>query len=117
MKRIITLLSLALLVGISLQAGIKERLAERLPAINKLKDALIIGEDNKGYLAVKEEIAEADQKIVDAENTDRKKIYEMLAKRTKVSVEKMQTRRAAQIAEKSKKGIWLQKPDGTWYKK
>ena len=117
MKKIITLISLALLIGTSLQAGIKERLAKRLPAINKMKEALIIGEDNKGYLAVKGEITESDKKIVDAENADRKKIYEMLAKKTKASVEKIQTRRAAQIAEKSKKGIWLQKPDGTWYKK
>ena len=117
MKKILTLLALFVLIGVSMQAGIKERLAERLPALNKLKAGLLIGEDNKGYLAVKGKISEADKKIVDAENTDRKKIYEMLAKRTKVSVEKMQTRRATQIAEKSKKGIWLQKADGTWYKK
>ena len=100
-----------------MRAGIKNRIAERLPVINKLKEALVIGEDNKGYLAVKGKISEADKKIVDAENADRKKIYKMLAEKTKVSVEKVQSRRAEQIARKSKKGIWLQKADGIWYKK
>jgi len=117
MKKIITLLSIALLVGTSSHAGIKARLAERLPAINKLKEALVIGEDNKGYLSVRGKISAADKKIVDAENVDRKKIYEMLAKKTNVTVKKMQSRRAEQIAQKSKKGIWLQKADGTWYRK
>lgn len=117
MKRIFIFLAMALLTCVSLQAGIKERLAERLPTINKLKEALVVGEDNKGYLSVKGKISDVDQKTVDAENADRKEIYEMLASKTGASIEKVQTRRAEQIAQKSKKGIWLQKADGSWYKK
>ena len=115
--RKITLLTMFLLIVASLQADIKERLAKRLPGITKLKAALVIGEDNKGYLAIRGEISVEDKKIVDAENADRRKIYEMLAKKTDVAVEKVQSRRAEQIAGKSKKGIWLQKTVGTWYKK
>lgn len=117
MSKILTIISIALFMGVAVQAGIKERLAERLPAINKMKEALAIGEDKNGYLAVKGTVSAVDQKIIDAENADRKKIYEMLAKKTGASVDKVQARRAAQIADKSKKGLWLQKPDGTWYKK
>lgn len=116
MKKILAILLVVLFVGIA-NGGIKERLTQRLPAINKMKAALVIGEDKQGYLAVKGNLSASDQKIVDAENADRKKIYQMLAKKTGASVDKVEARRAAQIAEKSKKGIWLQKSDGSWYKK
>ena len=107
------------LVGIfSLNAGIKDRFAARLPKINKLKEALIIGENNKGYLEIRDKtISPDDKKIIEEENADRKKVYEMLARKTGVSMDIVEKRRALKIAEKSKKGIWLQKPDGTWYKK
>jgi uncharacterized protein YdbL (DUF1318 family) len=97
--------------------GIKERLAKRLPAINKMKEEGLIGENNKGYLEARKETSDANKKIIDAENIDRKKIYQMLAKKTGQTVEVIASRRALQIAEKTKAGVWLQKPDGTWYKK
>ena len=106
-----------LLAGVTLLSDVRERMAERLPAINKLKEALAVGEDNKGYLAVKGDLNDADKKLVDEENADRKEVYELLAKQTNTSVDVVQSRRAAQIAERSKPGIWLQKPDGEWYKK
>lgn len=117
MKNPIILTLVFMFLGSMIYADAKERMAERLPTINKLKEALIIGEDNKGYLAVKGKITPEDQKTVDAENADRQNIYEMLASKTGASVEKVQSRRAEQIADKSKKGIWLQKSDGSWYKK
>ena len=97
--------------------GIKDRLAKRLPAINKMKEEGLIGENNKGYLEAKKELTKENRKIVEAENSDRKKIYEMPAKKTGQTVEVISTRRALQIAEKTKPGLWLQKADGTWYKK
>ncbi|MBN1863399.1 MAG: YdbL family protein [Victivallales bacterium] len=109
--------AVVLLAGVSVSADVRERMSKRLPDINRLKDALVVGEDNKGYLALKGDVGDADKKLVEDENADRKEAYEMLAKQTKTSVELVQTRRAAQIAEKAKPGIWLQKPDGEWYKK
>ena len=97
--------------------GIKERLAKRLPIINKMKAVGAVGEDNRGYLAVKQEITAEQQKIVSDENADRKKIYELLAKKTGQSVDVIGRRRALAIAKKTKKGYWLQKEDGTWYQK
>lgn len=96
---------------------IKKRMADRLPALNKLKTNLVIGEDNQAFLAVKGDMSKDDQKIVDAENADRKLVYEKIAAATGASIEKVRTRRAEQIAEKSLPGLWLQKADGTWYKK
>ena len=120
MRRVLTIISIALFLGISVQAGLKDakkRMASRLAAINKLKSALVIGEDNKGYLAVKGKVTSFDQKTLDAENADRRHVYEILAARTGTSLEKVQARRAAQIASKSQRKLWLQKADGTWYKK
>ncbi len=106
-----------LFAGVRVSADVRDRMSKRLPEVNRLKDALVVGEDNKGYLALKGEIGDADKKLVDEENADRKEVYEMLAKQTNASVEVIQARRAAQIAERSKAGIWLQEPDGEWYKK
>ena len=116
-KSCILTLLLSLTCISTLNAGIKERLAQRLPAINKMKQALLIGENNQGYLEAKGTLTPAQKSIVNAENADRKKIYAMIAKKTGTSISLVQKRRAEIIAKNSKSGIWLQKPDGTWYKK
>jgi uncharacterized protein YdbL (DUF1318 family) len=111
-------MSFCLVFVFSVNAGIKDRFAARLPKINKLKETLAVGENNKGYLEIKNEgISDTDKKVIEEENSDRKKVYKMLAGKTGVSLNIVENRRAIKIAEKSKKGIWLQKPDGTWYKK
>ena len=118
MNKQLIIFSILLFCTIGLNAGIKERFEERLPLINKLKKSLTIGENNKGYLTIKDQkITAKDKAIVEAENIDRKKVYTMLASKTNVSLEIVQKRRVAQIAKKAIKGIWLQKEDGTWYKK
>jgi len=118
MNKLFITMSFCLICIFSVNAGIKDRFASRLPKINKLKETLIIGENNKGYLEIRtKEISEADKKVIEEENSDRKKVYEMLARKTGVILDIVEKRRAIKIAEKSKKGIWLQKEDGTWYKK
>ena len=118
MKKSAVLIILFSMACIVLNAeGIKERLAQRLPEINKMKKALVIGENNKGYLEAKGSLNPAQKKIIDSENADRLKIYAMIAKKTGVSISLVQKRRAEIIARNSKAGIWIQKPDGTWYKK
>jgi len=118
MNKFYAMMTVFLITVISLNAGIKDRFADRLPKINKLKETLAIGENNKGYLEIKnDKISEEDKKVVEDENADRKKVYKMLAQKTGVNFELVEKRRAMKIAEKSKKGIWLQKANGVWYKK
>ena len=97
-------------------SSIKERMVERLPAINSLKDQGAVGENNKGFLeyrsAAKPEVA-----IVSAENTDRGAVYAAIGKKQNVSAALVGQRRANMIAQNGKSGHWFQKADGSWYKK
>jgi uncharacterized protein YdbL (DUF1318 family) len=97
-------------------AEIKQRMKERLPAIEELKDKGLVGENNQGYLEfVADKTAAAG--VVEAENADRRTIYEAIAKQQGVGVELVGQRRAAQIAEIAGPGEWLQGQDGKWYQK
>jgi len=95
---------------------IKARMKSRLPTIVQLKSAGIVGEDNSGYLGfVTGKKKEAT--VVEAENSDRKKVYSAIAKQQGTSVDLVGQRRAKQIAERAKSGEWLQDEVGKWYKK
>ena len=118
MTRLLTIAAVLLLCTTALTAGIKDRFSKRLPIINKLKETLVVGENNKGYLEARNDnLKPEDKAVIDAENADRNKVYAMLAAKTNVDITIIEKRRAKQIAKKSKKGIWIQKEDGTWYKK
>ncbi len=120
MRYLTFMLAAFFFTGLCLQADaddLKERFAERLPKINELKEEQKIGEDNNGYLQARAELSRDEKKLVDAENADRKAVYKSISEKTGKSVEYVEKRRAAMIAEKSVKGIWLQKADGTWIKK
>lgn len=97
-------------------AGLKERMLARLPAINALKAQGLVGEDNKGYLAFVTASREKED-VVTAENSDRRQVYDAIAKQQATSVDLVGSRRAGQIAELAKPGEWLQNGDGTWYRK
>lgn len=97
-------------------ASVKERMLERIPAINTLKDKGVIGENNKGYLSYRSADT-PEQNLVNGENKDRKSVYQAIAQKQKVDIGLVGQRRAKQIADLGKKGHWFQKPDGTWYKK
>ena len=113
--------ALAVFAGVVLKAesagAMKARLTKRLPAIIALKEKGLVGENNKGYLEARGDLSGNDAKVVAAENADRKYIYTMLAKKLSQPVGVIGARRAAQIAQKSKSGLWIQQPDGTWVKK
>jgi uncharacterized protein len=97
-------------------ASVKERMASRLPVINSLKSAGIIGENNMGLLEFRSG-DKAKQDVVNAENSDRKKVYAVIAKKQGVNATLVGQRRAKMIAEKGKKGQWFQGSDGKWFKK
>ncbi len=97
-------------------AGIKERMAARIPAINALKDQGVIGENNKGFLEYRSANKPQPQLIAD-ENKDRAMVYDAIAKQQGAPAALVGERRANMIAENGPAGQWFQKPDGAWYKK
>lgn len=96
--------------------AIKAEMEKRLPAIVELKSKRIVGEDNSGYLQFVGGKREKEA-VVQAENQDRKKVYSAIAEKEGVSINQVGQRRAKHIAEKSKKGEWLQDQDGKWHQK
>lgn len=97
-------------------AGIKARMKSRLPKIVQLKAKGIVGETNDGFLAFVG-AQKAEQALVAAENEDRKKVYQAIAKQQGTSAKVVGQRRALQIAEKAQPGEWLQDAGGKWYRK
>jgi uncharacterized protein YdbL (DUF1318 family) len=114
---LIVIFSLILFLSQNVYANsIQDRMKDRLPAIAELKKAGIIGENNLGYL----EFVGANKKsedIVSAENSDRKLVYEAIAKKQNTTVELVGKRRAIQIAEKADPGEWLKNESGKWHQK
>jgi len=96
--------------------GIKARMKSRLPKIVELKAAGVIGETHAGLLAFVGSKKEA-QDLVAAENQDRKKVYQAIAKQQGTTAKVVGQRRALQIANKAKPGEWLQDADGKWRQK
>ena len=97
-------------------AEIKQRMIDRLPVVKSLKDKGIVGENNKGYLEfIGKKKEQAD--VVEAENKDRRLVYEAIAKQQSTTAELVGKHRAVQIAEKAQAGEWLQDANGKWYKK
>lgn len=111
------ILSIILLSAtVAFSQGIKERMKERLPDIVELKNNDIIGENDLGYLEFVGNKKEKED-IVKAENNDRKKVYEAIARKQKATADIVGKRRAQQIAEKSNPGNWLKGENGKWYQK
>ncbi len=102
--------------SIAFSAGEKERMLQRIPEIKALKDSGVIGEQANGLLGFVKS-SPAAQSLVDAENKDRKTVYEDLAPKLGVSAAKVAERRALQIAEQASSGDWLRNAAGTWYQK
>lgn len=94
----------------------KAGMRERVPVIDKLKQAGAVGEANTGFLAVRTPSEEA-EKIVAAENADRVIFFAELAKSTGGTPESLGKETARQLAKASKPGVWVQREDGGWYKK
>jgi len=97
-------------------AELKQHMAQRLPALDELKTKLIVGENNRGFVEVRQAAPGADALVSD-ENRDRQAVYAAIALKTSATVEAVASARAKQIAENSRAGVWLQDEAGKWYKK
>ena len=112
---------LALLTAVfNLNAGTKEeiiaRMKTRLPALEQLKNAGVVGENNMGYVEVRDNSADT-KNAVDTENNDRKQVYAAIAAKNGTTAELVGKRRAIKIAKEAGKDQWLQNEKGEWYQK
>jgi len=95
--------------------AVKARMSQRLSQVDALKSKGAVGENNRGLLEVRGGGDAAS--VVSAENADREVVYAALAKQTGSSADQVGRARAKQIAAGSAAGVWLQRDDGSWYKK
>jgi uncharacterized protein YdbL (DUF1318 family) len=97
--------------------AVKQRMAQRLAAIDTLKDRGVVGENNRGYLEAKGALSGDENQMMAGENSDRSTVYAALAQQTGSSSDQVGRARAKQIAQNSKAGVWLQDESGRWYRK
>ena len=112
---LILTLVLGLTASVALAGSMKDRFIARKPAVAALLADGTVGENNQGFLEFRGAKKQAD--VVAAENQDRATVYAAIAKKTGTTPDLVGQRRAAKIAETADPGTWLQKPEGTWYKK
>jgi uncharacterized protein len=96
--------------------AVKARMAKRLSSVDQLKAKGALGENNRGFVEVRGSAPDAGA-VAAAENRDREVVYAAIAKQTSTAVEQVGKARARQIAGGSAPGVWLQRDDGSWYKK
>ena len=123
MKRNWMWMAMAAVVGLALcapaqdLAAVKQRMLDRKPAVDKLLAAKTVGENRAGCLEAVGKVTDADAKVVEAENADRKTVYAAIAAKNGTSPAPVAQQRAAQISEKAKPGTMLQSADGKWAEK
>lgn len=124
MKRQITLLitAFALLLSFAPEvqadasAAIKSRMAQRLSKVVALKQNGSLGENNLGYLSARKALSAADNKLMAAENADRKAVYKIIATKADSTAGAVGKARAASIRKSAPKGTWVQLTNGSWKK-
>ena len=97
-------------------AEIRHRMERRLPALDKLKAAEAIGENNRGFVEVRGSATDAGT-LVAAENGDREVVYAIIARETGATPDSVGRARAKQIAANSRPGVWVQDEAGRWARK
>lgn len=112
---IASLLAVALPAQAQSAAELRQRMEQRIPSIDQLKLRGAVGENNQGLLEARGPGADAG--LISSENADRSAVYALLARQTGASAADVGKARARKIAEHSPAGVWLQKDDGSWYRK
>lgn len=93
------------------------RMRERIPALDALRMAGKVGENNLGFLSARTDLSPEAAALLVAENSDRRAVYARLARATGETVEAVGRQRALRIARQARPGVWLQNIDGEWYQK
>ncbi|MCC5807843.1 MAG: YdbL family protein [Opitutales bacterium] len=117
LRIVLSLFVLCALLGATLSASPVDRMRERQPAVDEMKLAGVVGENNLGFLEAREDLEDAREALLRAENADRREVYAMIARRTNSSAEEVGQQRAIRIAQQAREGVWLQDARGRWYRK
>jgi len=98
--------------------AVQQSMKARLKTVVELKANGAVGENNLGYLTLRDTANKEAAEVLKAENADRKKVYDATAKgNASVTSKQVGQLRAAEIVKKAKVGEYLQAPDGKWYQK
>jgi uncharacterized protein len=95
----------------------RERFHERAPQLNQLKAAGIIGETNDGFVDFVNQPLAALQPLVDAENSDRREVYQYLAQQRSTTPQAIAAHNAQRLNDKAPAGTYFRAADGKWAKK
>lgn len=109
------LLLVTLTASPALAQGLRERMAERKPAVDALLAKGTIGENNVGFLEYIEE--ELEIEVVREQNADRLILYKAIGRKTDKTFIEVGRRLCVLIHEKAPAGTWLQSREGKWYRK
>jgi uncharacterized protein len=97
------------------ETTIKQSMIRRVAVIDGLKLSGKAGENNVGMLTQRGLLSTDETRLMNAENTDRRDLYTILAKRLDLTVNVVGQGRAEELRKKSAPGVWLQDPKGNWY--
>ncbi len=98
-------------------SDLRRQMEQRLPAIDAMKTAEAVGENNRGLLEVRPAGKADAASLVAEENRDREAVYALIAKETGATPDSVGRARAKQIAANSRAGVWVQDAGGAWKKK
>lgn len=97
-------------------AAARARMRERVSAVDQLKLAGAVGENNRGFLEVRADQGDAGA-VVSAENADRREVFAETAARVGSTADAVGRAFAKQIAAASAAGVWVQRETGEWTRK
>lgn len=97
--------------------AIKQRILQRVEAVDALKLSGAVGENKNGLLEQRAMLKPAQTKLMNEENADRRALYTIIAQKLGLTTAVVGQGRAAELRKKSAEGVWLQADDGSWYKK
>ncbi len=97
--------------------AVRARMEQRQGSIDALRDRHAVGENNRGFVDPRGPINPDEQRMISDENSDRRAVYVALAEQTRTDPDTVGRKRAQQIAERSKRGVWIQTPTGEWIQK
>ena len=115
---IISFIFLSLLAAhVTVHAGFKERMKERLPAILVAKDKGSVGEGVDGLLHLRNQEDIPAKKLVSEENLDRKEYFSAAAVKTNSTVQEVAQMFSSAMKSRDKKGHWQKSASGSWSQK